>query len=129
VEFIELIVVYAAHELALAQEGGVQGLCDGNVLESAVKRARMRFTYTPLSTVAQLAGAYAFGIVRDRPFIDGNKRTAYLVAEALCNLNNWQLDADDMESVIIFRALAANEIQEEALAKWFGRHLKRAPLE
>jgi death-on-curing protein len=124
VEFVDLIVVYAAHDLALAQEGGVQGLRDPSVLESAVNRARMRFTYTPLSTVAQLAAAYAFGIVRDHPFIDGNKRTAFLVAEAFCNLNNWQLEADDTESVIIFRALAAGEIQEEGLAKWFGGTLR-----
>jgi death-on-curing protein len=123
--FVELIVVHATHELALEREGGAQGIRDLNVLESAVKRAQMRFTYSPLSTIAQLAAAYAYGIVRDHPFIDGNKRTAYLVAEALCNLNNWQLDADDMESVIIFRALAANEIQEDGLARWFGRHLRK----
>ena len=123
--FVELIVVYAAHELALAQEGGAQGLRDANILESAVNRARMRYGYWPHSTVAQLAAAYAYGIARDHPFIDGNKRTAYLVAEAFCNLNNWRLDADDMESIIIFRALAAGEIEEDGLAKWFGRHLKK----
>jgi death on curing protein len=125
VEFIGILVVCATHELALEQEGGAQGIRNLNVLESAVKRARMRFTYSPLSTVAQLAAVYAYSIVRDHPFIDGNKQTAYLVAEALCKLNNWQLEADDTESVIIFRALAANEIQEEGLAKWFGRHLKK----
>jgi death on curing protein len=123
--FVEVIVVYAAHELALAQEGGAQGLRDTNILESAVNRARMRHSYSPHSTVAQLAAAYAFGIVRDHPFIDGNKRTAYLVAEAFCNLNDWRLDADDVESIIIFRALAAGEIEEDGLAKWFGRHLKK----
>jgi death on curing protein len=125
VEFVELIVVYAAHELALAQEGGAQGIRDLNLLESALNRARMRYSDSPQSTVAHLAAAYAYGIVRDHPFIDGNKRTAYLVAEAFCNLNDWQLDADDMESIIIFRALAASEIEEDGLAKWFGRHLKK----
>ena len=123
--FVEVIVVYAAHELALAQEGGAQGLRDANILESAVNRARMRYSYSAQSTVAQLAAAYAYGIVRDHPFIDGNKRTAYLVAEAFCNLNDWRLDADDVESIIIFRALAAGEIEEDGLAKWFGRHLKK----
>ena len=123
--FVELIVVYAAHELALAQEGGAQGLRDANLLESAVNRARMRHSYSPQSTVAQLAAAYAYGIVRDHPFIDGNKRTAYLVAEVFCNLNDWRLDADDVESIIIFRALAAGEIEEDGLAKWFGRHLRK----
>lgn len=123
--FVEVIVVYAAHELALAQEGGAQGLRDANLLESAVNRARMRYTHSPQCTVAQLAAAYAYGIVRDHPFIDGNKRTAYLVAEAFCNLNDWRLDADDVESIIIFRALAAGEIEEDGLAKWFGRHLKK----
>jgi death-on-curing family protein len=79
------------------------GYRDLNILESAVTRARMRYTYSPQSTVAQLAAAYAYGIARDHPFIDGNKRTAYLVAEAFCNLNDWRLDADDVESIIIFR--------------------------
>jgi prophage maintenance system killer protein len=55
--FVELIVVHATHELALEREGGAQGIRDLNVLESAVKRAQMRFTYSPLSTIAQLAAA------------------------------------------------------------------------
>jgi death on curing protein len=125
VEFVELIVVYAAHELALAQEGGAQGIRDSNVLESAVNRAQVHFGYQPESSVAELAAAYAYGIARDHPFVDGNKRTAYLVSEAFCNLNGWRLEADDMESIIIFRALAAGEIEETGLAKWFERHLKR----
>jgi death on curing protein len=100
------------------------GYIDLNILESAVTRARMRYTYSPQSTVAQLAAAYAYGIARDHPF-NGNKRTAYLVAEAFCNLNHWRLDADDVESIIIFPALAAGEIEEDGLAKWFGRHLKK----
>jgi prophage maintenance system killer protein len=62
---------------------------------------------------------------RDHPWVDGNKRTAYLVTEAFCNLNAWRLEADDAESIIIFRALAAGDIQEEGLAKWFERHLEK----
>jgi death on curing protein len=126
VEFVGLIVVYAAHELALAQEGGAQGIRDTNLLESAVNRARTRFSFQPESSVAELATAYAYGIVRDHPFVDGNKRTAYLVSEAFCNLNGWRLEADDMESIIIFRALAAGEIEEVGLTKWFERHLRAA---
>jgi death on curing protein len=124
VQFVELIVVHAAHELTLAQEGGAQGIRDLNILESAVTRAMQHYNYRPKSTIAELAAAYAYGLVRDHPFIDGNKRTAYLVAEAFCNLNGWRLNVDDMESVIIFRALAAGEIEEAGLAKWYERHLK-----
>jgi death-on-curing protein len=65
--------------------------------------------------------------VRDHPFIDENKRTAFLVAEAFCHLNDWWLAADDVESIIIFRALAADEIEEDGLAKWLERHLKKMP--
>jgi len=123
VEFVDSIVVYAAHELALDQEGGLPGIHDINVLESAINRAQTRFSFHHESTVAELAAAYAFGIARDHPFIDGNKRTAYLVAEAFCNLNGWRLEADDVESIIIFRALGAGEIEEAGLTKWFVRHL------
>jgi death-on-curing protein len=126
VEFVELIVVYATHELALAQEGGAEGLRDFGLLESAVDRARVRYNYSPQSTVAELAAAYAYGIACIDPFIDGNKRTAFLVAEAFCNLNGWQLKADDAESIIIFQALAAGEIEEAGLAKWYERHLRKA---
>ena len=125
-EFVDPIVVYATHELALAQEGGLPGIGDTNVLESAINRAKTRFGFNPQSSVAQLAAAYAYGIARDHPFIDGNKRTAYLVAEAFCNLNGWRLEADDVESTIIFRALGAGEIEETGLAKWFERHLRKA---
>lgn len=123
------MVVYAAHDLALAQEGGAEGIRDVNVLESAINRAPTRYAYQPQSTVAELAAAYAYGIARDHPFVDGNKRTAFLVAESFCSLNHWILEVDDVESIIVFRALGAGEIEEAGLALWFKRHLKSAPLE
>jgi death-on-curing protein len=88
------------------------------------KRGGLIVTETTKPRTSTLWPTYRI-IVRDHPFVDGNKRTAYLVAEAFCNLNDWRLEADDMESIIIFRALAAGEIEEEGLAKWFGRHLKK----
>jgi death on curing protein len=125
VEFVDSLLVHAAHDLALAWEGGAEGMGDVNVLESAINRPRMRYAYSPQSTVAELAAAYAYGMARDHPFVDGNKRTAYLVAEAFCNLNGWHLEANDMESIIIFRSLAAGEIEEAGLTRWFDRHLKK----
>lgn len=127
-EFVDSLLVHAAHDLALAWEGGAEGIRDVNVLESAINRPRVHYSYHPQSTVAELAAAYACGIALDHPFVDGNKRTAYLTAEAFCNLNGWRLEADDLESIIIFRSLAAGEIEEAGLARWFGRHLRKTAL-
>ena len=73
--------------------------------------------------VAQLAAAYAYGIARNHPFIDGNKRTAAVVSETFVILNGYGLTATDAELVVAFLALAAGELSEEELATWFRDHI------
>jgi len=76
--------------------------------------------------VPVLAAAYAWGLIRDHPFIDGNKRTAFLVATAFCEANGYKFQAPEGEPAIIFQAATAGEIQEPGLTAWFRRHTKRA---
>lgn len=75
---------------------------------------------------ATLAAAYAYGIARNHPFVDGNKRTAAVVCETFLMLNGSRLDATDAELVVVFLALAAGELTEEELAGWLREHLVSA---
>ncbi len=77
--------------------------------------------------VAALAAAYAYGIARNHPFADGNKRTAAVVSETFLAINGHELAATDAEVVVAFVALAAGELSEEELADWFREHLEKAP--
>ena len=74
---------------------------------------------------AALAAAYAFGIARNHPFVDGNKRTAAVVSETFLMLNGYRVEASDAEVVVAFLALAAGELSEEDMADWFRQRLAR----
>jgi death-on-curing protein len=115
-------VAVAAHAEQLADHGGGEGVRDPGALESAMARPRNLAAYGD-PDAADLAGAYAFGIARNHPFIDGNKRTAAVVSEAFLILNGCQLEASDAEVVVAFVALAAGELGEEEMADWFRQHL------
>jgi len=92
------------------------------MLESAMARPLNLVAYED-PDIADLAAAYAFGIARNHPFIDGNKRTAAVVSETFLGLNGHILDCTDVELVTIFLALAAGELTAEALADWFRRNV------
>lgn len=108
----------AAHDEQLAAHGGGQGVRDVRLLESAMARPVNLAAYgTP--DAADLAAGYAYGIARNHPFVDGNKRTAAVVSETFLNINGLELGATDAEIVVAFLALAAGELSEEELADWF----------
>ena len=108
----------AAHDEQLAAHGGGQGVRDVRLLESAMARPVNLAAYgTP--DAADLAAGYAYGIARNHPFVDGNKRTAAVVSETFLNLNGLELGTTDAEIVVAFLALAAGELSEEELADWF----------
>jgi death on curing protein len=116
----------AIHELALLEGGGAEGLRDPGLLESALARPLQLLSYVkPKPTIPALAAAYAWGLIRDHPFVDGNKRTALLVADAFCTSNGYRFEASEQEATIIFQAAGAGEIQEPGLAAWFKRHTKK----
>jgi death-on-curing protein len=111
-------VVFAIHETQLAEHGGIVGIRDEGLLSSALARPLNLHAYGETPDAASLAAAYAFGIARNHPFLDGNKRTAFVVMELFLNLNGWNLDAADEECILTMMALAAGDLREEALAAW-----------
>ncbi|MEI6641518.1 MAG: type II toxin-antitoxin system death-on-curing family toxin [Novosphingobium sp.] len=118
-------VARAAHAEQLAEHGGAEGVRDDGLLESAFARPRNLADYGEPDAAA-LAAAYAYGIARNHPFVDGNKRTAAVVAETFLVLNGFMLTATDAELVVAFLALAAGELTEEELTEWFRQHLRAA---
>jgi death-on-curing protein len=120
--WISANVALAAHTEQLAEHGGGDGIRDAGMLESAMARPRNLAEYGD-PDIAALAAAYAFGIARNHPFIDGNKRTAAVVSETFLMLNGHTLSASDAEWVVAIVALAAGELAEEELADWFRQHL------
>lgn len=117
--WIDLEVVLAIHDEQLAEHGGQAGVRDRGLLESALSRPRNQFAYGE-SSPTRLAASYAFGISRNHPFLDGNKRTSLVVAELFLELNGYQLTAIDAQCVTTFLQLAAGDLTEEQLAEWLG---------
>lgn len=120
--WVRLDVAQAVHLEQLAEHGGGQGTRDAALLESALARPRQIAAYGDPDAAA-LAAAYAFGVARNHPFTDGNKRTALAVAETFLMLNGRRLTATDAQAVVAFMALAAGELNEEELADWFRQYL------
>lgn len=120
--WVALAVAEAAHLEQIAEHGGGEGVRDAGLLASAMARPQNLALYSE-PDVAALAAAYAFGIARNHPFVDGNKRTAAVVSETFLALNGHRLTATDPELVVAMIALAAGELTEEALADWFREHL------
>lgn len=115
--WIEESVVWAVHEAQLAEHGGSAGVRDAGLLASALARPLNLVAYGAPDAAA-LAAAYGFGIARNHPFIDGNKRTAFVCVEFFLVLNNYILQADDANCVSTMLALAAGELPEADFASW-----------
>jgi len=120
--WVQIDVALAAHDEQLAEHGGAAGVRDMSMLESAMARPLNLIAYED-PDIADLAASYAFGIARNHPFVDGNKRTAAVVSETFLMLNDHILDCDDVELVTTFLMLAAGELTVEQLADWFRRHI------
>lgn len=123
--WIEESVVWAVHEAQLAEHGGSAGVRDAGLLASALARPLNLMAYGAPDAAA-LAAAYGFGIAQNHPFIDGNKRTAFVCVELFLALNNYILQADDANCVSTMLALAAGELPEADFVTWLRTHT--APL-
>lgn len=121
--WVDPAVAIAAHNEQLAEHGGAEGVRDVNMLESAMARPLNLIAYGD-PDAAELAASYAFGIARNHPFVDGNKRTAAVVSETFLALNGYRLACDDVELVVTFLSLAAGELSVEALSQWFRSHIR-----
>lgn len=116
-------VAMAAHAEQIAEHGGGgDALRDKGLFESAMARPQQLAHYGDPDAAA-LAAAYAYGLARNHPFIDGNKRIAAVVSETFLLLNGYILGATDAELVVAFLDLAAGSLSEEELADWFRQHL------
>jgi death-on-curing protein len=123
---IDIVIDFHAEQLALF--GGPDGIRDRGLLESALARPINKFAYGE-TDFAALAAAYGFGIARNHPFVDGNKRTALASMIVFLNLNKLDLEAPEEAVTAIVLAMAAGEVGEDVLARWIAGHLKslRAP--
>lgn len=118
-------LVKAIHEKQLRIFGGPAGLRDEGALESALGRPQNRFAYGS-PDLAELAAAYAFGIAKNHPFVDGNKRAALLALVTFLGLNDIEFRADEAEAVVMIRGIAAGEVDEDGLVRWIRDNWPKA---
>jgi death on curing protein len=112
----------AVHDRQLAEHGGGMGLRDAGLLESALARPINRWNYGE-DDPAELAAAYAFGVARNHPFIDGNKRTAWVLARLFLAVNGHKISFNAEEAIQMMLALAAGELEEDVVSVWFRERL------
>jgi len=116
--------VIAIHHRQIAEHGGGEGLRDEGLLSSALARPQNLLAHgQPPPDLAALAGAYAYGIARDHPFVDGNKRTALIAARTFLLLNGVNLEAGQDDKFLTFQSLAAGSLTEDELADWIRKRL------
>jgi len=115
-------VVDAIHGDQLREHGGLSGIRDENALESALARPQQKWHYARSTDVPMMAPAYAFGLVKNHPYRDGNKRIGFLAMVTFLGLNGYELEATDAEVVAEIVALADGSVSEESLANWIRQH-------
>jgi len=118
IRFVPLSAVIVMHSELLREFGGQAGLRDRGLLESALNRAKNLDNYDQ-TDLFHLAAAYAFGITKNHPFIDGNKRAGLLCAYAFLRMNGIELTASEEETVIVMTSVADGSVDEKTLAFWF----------
>lgn len=112
-------VVTAVHQMLLAEHGGAPGIRDEALLESALNRPRQRFEYADGPSIFDLAAAYCYGLAKNHPYVDGNKRLALTIAAVFLEINGYFFDAPEPDAVVIIEELAAGKLTEADLSNWF----------
>ena len=120
--WLDVEVALAIHDRQLAEHGGGTGVRDIGMLASALSRPVNQWVYGK-DDVCALASAYAFGVARNHPFIDGNKRTAWVLARLFLKLNGVDIAFSPEHAITTMLALAAGKLSEDELANWFRDHL------
>lgn len=124
--WIEVAEALVIHDESLAEHGGREGIRDPALLESALARPKNLLAYSKKpASLTQLADAYAVGVIRNHPFVDGNKRTALLVSFAFLELNGLQIEALPEDIYLTFIGLAEGSVSEKAFAEWLERNAVR----
>ncbi|MEO7157086.1 MAG: type II toxin-antitoxin system death-on-curing family toxin [Vicinamibacterales bacterium] len=122
--WLSRILVDAIHHDQIREHGGVSGVRDENGLESALARPQQQWHYEKEIDLPSLAAAYAFGLVRNHPYLDGNKRIGFLAMLTFLGVNGHVFEATDAEVVTEFVALAEGSVSEVGLAAWIRDHTK-----
>lgn len=117
-------VVHAIHDEQIAEHGGLQGTRDITLLQSALARPLHLSEYEK-PDIADLAACYGYGIAKNHPFNDGNKRTAFVVMELFLFMNGYELTADDAVCVLTMLSLAGGSKAENEFASWIRKHIKK----
>jgi len=125
-EWIDRRALVLLHRESLAAHGGRAGVPEEGLLESALARPRQLWTYEATADLARLAAAYGVGLVRNHPFVDGNKRAAFLAVGLFLGLNGFQLVADPADAARTVFALAAGEMDELEFAAWIRTCMRRS---
>ena len=124
--WIEKTFAMAIHDRQLSEHGGSAGVRDESLLDSALARPQQLHAYgDPPPDLADLAASLAFGLARNHPFIDGNKRTAAVACEVFIVLNGATLQATDLELYPVYLALAEGSLPEADFAEWLRKHLRQ----
>jgi death-on-curing protein len=113
------------HEMMLSQHGGGEGLRDENMLESALAKPRQLFA-DGKPAMSDLAASYVFGVVKNHPFVDGNKRTGFMLGVGFLERNGYEFRASEADAAVRTLALAAGEISEKEFAAWLKANSRRA---
>ena len=121
--WLESALIHAVHDEQLAEHGGGAGIRDTNMLESALARPQQLANYGE-PDAADLAAAYGFGLARNHPFVDGNKRTAFVAVELFLALNGFELFASDAHCVVWMLDLAAGKLPEVEFAAWLRSYIR-----
>jgi death on curing protein len=117
-EWVTFEVVLAIHEAQIAEHGGSDGIRDHHLLDSAVARPRQFYAYSDNASLYQLAAAYALGMVKNHAFVDGNKRTAWVVCAVFLELNGITVIADQSAVVAVMMGAADGTVTQEMLSAW-----------
>ncbi|MCE5190418.1 MAG: type II toxin-antitoxin system death-on-curing family toxin [Actinomycetia bacterium] len=120
--WVARVVVDAIQTDMLLTHGGMPGLRDENLLESTLARPKQRLGYEPAADLSALAAAYGYGVVRNHPYNDGNKRVAFVVMAVFLGLNGLEFTASEADVVTTMVALASGDLDEDALSDWIRLH-------
>ena len=121
--WVEPSVVFAIHDRQLAEHGGAEGIRDSGAIESALAHPVNLASYSD-PDAADLAAAYAYGLAKNHGFVDGNKRTAWIVARLFLADNGQRLTFDPLDAIQIMEGVASGRINETTLAEWFRQRLE-----
>ncbi len=122
--WIQAELISAVHDEQLAEHGGGQGVRDANLLDSALARPK-QLAHDGVPDAADLAASYGYGISRNHPFVDGNKRTAFVAVELFLLLNGHELVANDADCVMTMLSVASGDLSEAEFAAWIRLHIQQ----